>query len=378
MIEILQKNRILNLESKKKYMKYLVVIVLLMSSLGFSYGQKSKMEFEKKQHNFGAIKEEGGKVTYEFQFKNTGDAPLIINHVQASCGCTTPRWNKGPIIPGKTSSIKVAFDPRRRPGNFSKQIRVLNNSESPTIVLTIKGTVTPRVRPIQEVYRRPIGKMRVKTDHLPFTQVYNDQVKTDSLEFVNMDKEPLTLGIKRIPAHLKAKIVPEKIMPGKKGWIVVTYDGNTKNAFGFHMDRIYLTQNGEGNYQYSVGVSATIMENFTKLTAKERKNAPIVDYNQKVYDFGEITEGDRIEHIFKISNKGKRNLIIRNIRTTCGCTVAKPGKEVLAPGEKTELKVSFNSRGKIGRQSKPITILTNDPQNPMTSIRLMGVVKRKS
>ncbi|MCL3778793.1 DUF1573 domain-containing protein [Prolixibacteraceae bacterium JC049] len=359
-------------------MRQFATIALLLFIVSFSYGQQAKMQFEKKVHDFGTIKEEAGRATYEFKFKNTGNAPLIINHVQASCGCTTPGWDKAPIIPGKNSVIKVTFDPRNRPGNFSKQIRVLNNSESPTIILTIKGTVTPRERPIEEVYRRPIGKMRVKTDHLSFTQVYNDQIKTDSLEVVNMDSTPLELGIKRIPSHLTAKLHPKKIMPGKKGWIVVTYDANKKNAYGFQMDRIYLTQNGEGNYQYSIGTSATIMENFTKLTASEKQNAPIVTYNQKVFDFGEILEGDRIEHVFKITNDGKRNLIIRNIRTTCGCTAARPNKDVLIPGETTELKVSFNSRGKIGRQSKPITIITNDPKNPMSSIRLMGVVKRKS
>jgi len=71
-----------------------------------------------------------------------------------------------------------------------------------------------------------------------------------------------------------------------------------------------------------------------------------------------------------LSNNGKSELIIRNIRSSCGCTAVAPSTKVIGPGESAPIKVTFNSRGKRGRQSKSITVITNDPKNPTSRLRV--------
>lgn len=100
--------------------------------------------FEKLLHDFGKIKEQDGTVTYSFKFTNTGNAPLVINRVHASCGCTTPTWTREPIMPGKTGTITAAYNPLNRPNAFLKTISVFTNADTKATVLSIKGDVIPR------------------------------------------------------------------------------------------------------------------------------------------------------------------------------------------------------------------------------------------
>lgn len=96
--------------------------------------------FETTEHDFGKVKE-GDKVTYDFKFTNTGEAPLLISQVKASCGCTTPEWPKNLVQPGESDKIKVAYDSKGREGEFSKGIAVTANTYPNTMTITISGVV---------------------------------------------------------------------------------------------------------------------------------------------------------------------------------------------------------------------------------------------
>jgi uncharacterized protein (DUF58 family) len=100
--------------------------------------------FQAKVHDFGTIKEEGGPVSCDFEFTNTGDKPLLIIDATASCGCTRPEFPSKPIKPGKKGKIKVTFSPIGRPGAFKKTVKVKTNGTARTITLRIEGTVVPK------------------------------------------------------------------------------------------------------------------------------------------------------------------------------------------------------------------------------------------
>jgi uncharacterized cupredoxin-like copper-binding protein len=101
---------------------------------------------------------------------------------------------------------------------------------------------------------------------------------------------------------------------------------------------------------------------------------PKVSTQQMAYNFGQVAQGEHVKHDFIITNVGGDLLKINNVRASCGCTAAKPEKDELAPGESTNIKVDFNSTGRKGRQTKIITVKTNDPDKPEIRFRLTGVV----
>ena len=101
---------------------------------------------------------------------------------------------------------------------------------------------------------------------------------------------------------------------------------------------------------------------------------PKLVLQQTSYDFGDIKQGEKVSHDFVLSNSGGDLLTISNVSASCGCTAAKPEKNELAPGESTNLTVSFNSSGRRGKQNKTIRIFSNDPQNPEMVLTITGVV----
>ena len=99
--------------------------------------------FETTDHDFGTINE-GQKVTHVYKIKNTGEAPLIIQSAQPSCGCTVPDWTKEPIPVGGSGFVKAEFDSSGKPGINNKTITVTANTWPKTATLRFKAMVTPK------------------------------------------------------------------------------------------------------------------------------------------------------------------------------------------------------------------------------------------
>lgn len=101
---------------------------------------------------------------------------------------------------------------------------------------------------------------------------------------------------------------------------------------------------------------------------------PKVSTQQMEYDFGQVPRGEHVKYNFIVTNVGGDILKINDVRASCGCTAAKPEKDNLAPGESTNIKVDFNSTGRSGKQTKIITVQTNDPDKPEIKFTLTGSV----
>ena len=359
-------------------MKYKVSFfaLLLFVILGFNAAAQNTtdMRFQTMEHDFGKIKEDGGSAVYNFNFANMGNVPLVISSVNASCGCTTPEWSKEPVLPGKSGFIKVAYNPLNRPGSFSKTVTVVANIPGGSKILKISGDVTPKALTLEQQYPIEVGKLRMLNNNLSFVRIKNNEVKTDSLKFINTSDSTVNIAFKGVMSHLTIKAVPAAVKPKGTGFFVVTYDGSKVPELGFQMSRVYLVFNGKENYNYGVNVSATVEEDFSKLSQAELQNAPVIDYNQRVFEFGEIPEGQKVEYSFIILNKGKSDLQIRSVKASCGCTAANPTTKVIKPGANTDLKVTFDSKGKVGLQNKTITIISNDPNQSTTILRISGNV----
>ena len=356
----------------------ILLFVLFFSITAFINAQTKdpKITFTEETFDFGTINEEKGSVTKEFSFTNTGGAPVIVQGVKASCGCTTPDWTKDPVLPGKKGVVKATYNPQNRPGPFNKSITVTSNAENNIVVLTIKGTVTPKPRTLEDDYPTQMSGLRLKSNHIALIKVFTTEVKTDSLQVINTSNEDLKLSFEKVPNHITIKAVPEVIKPNGKGKIVATYDGSKQTDWGFVMNRINLIINGKSDPNNVISVSASIEEDFTKLTPEQRANAPKADFETKEFNFNTIKEGDLANFDFKLTNNGKSDLLIRKVKASCGCTAVTPSETTIKPGQSTAIKTIFNSAGKPGKQNKNITVITNDPNNTTITLRITGDVEK--
>ena len=102
-----------------------------------------------------------------------------------------------------------------------------------------------------------------------------------------------------------------------------------------------------------VNIPATAEEGLDKNSLPEMK------FEEDVFDFGTITQGEKVTHDFKFKNTGNKNLIIANASADCGCTVAEVPKKPVPSGEGNIIRVSFDSDGKHGMVTKEISIMSN-------------------
>ncbi|HLG28986.1 MAG TPA: DUF1573 domain-containing protein, partial [Candidatus Brocadiales bacterium] len=102
--------------------------------------------------------------------------------------------------------------------------------------------------------------------------------------------------------------------------------------------------------------------------------APSIVFENPNHDFGIIYAGDKVEHLFKFENHGKGNLVIKQVKTSCGCTAAASTKENIPPGGSSEIKAIFNPGQDPGKIKKEITVTTNDPVTPLVKLSIAGNV----
>jgi len=123
--------------------------------------------------------------------------------------------------------------------------------------------------------------------------------------------------------------------------------------------------------------SAPTKDDATKADAKSAAKGIVsptgpttaMNFGESSFDFGTIDEGEKVSHVYKFENTGNEPLVISNAKGSCGCTVPKWPKNPIAPGESGEILVTFNSKGKTGKQTKRVTITANtDPAQTFLTI----------
>ena len=363
------------LNTMKRILLFSMILIFVVVSSINAQQKNALISFKKTVYDFGTIKEDVGLVTYNFEFVNSGKSPLVIQRVITSCDCTASEWTKEPLAPGAAGSIKVVYNPKGRPGPIDKAITVYSNAETPTVVLQIKGNVQEPPKKLEEIYTREIGDFRFRTNHLSFDRMLIDKIKIDTLEFISIAKEPVKIGcrISGLP-HLTVRFVPETLKPNEKGLMIVKFDAQKRNDWGFVIDRFYLTQNDKDIKDGLISISASIEENFSTLTEVQRTNAPKIEFAQTSYGFGQIDEGQLVEYDFVFTNTGKSDLVIRKIKASCGCTTVDPFDKLIKPGQTSTFKASFKTNGYSGRNSKSITVISNDPVLPTIVLRMTGII----
>ena len=102
-----------------------------------------------------------------------------------------------------------------------------------------------------------------------------------------------------------------------------------------------------------------------------------IEAEQRILDLGHVETDSKVHRSFVLYNKGGKHLRIGEVDTSCGCTVAKPSKTVIAPGDFTRLDVTLDTSIKLGSVRKKITVHSNDPHRLTLDLFLVGLVTPK-
>ncbi|MCS6917505.1 MAG: DUF1573 domain-containing protein [Chitinophagales bacterium] len=126
------------------------------------------------------------------------------------------------------------------------------------------------------------------------------------------------------------------------------------------------------------GASARLVSK-GQVTAEQLEAMPktSIHFDQLRHDFGEIIEGQKVKHSFSFVNTGTAPLVIASATGSCGCTVPTFSKEPIPPGGTGRIDVEFDSSGRVGKNSKTVTVNANTDPNP-TVLFILADVKPRS
>ena len=93
------------------------------------------------------------------------------------------------------------------------------------------------------------------------------------------------------------------------------------------------------------------------------KGSPVIAFDETEFNFGTVIQGEKVIHNFTFENTGDGNLIISNVKASCGCTVPKWTKEPIKPGKKGNIEIKFDSSNRDGKQTKTAKVYSNTSPN---------------
>lgn len=350
----------------KKAILFVSIVSLFLSAC---QQDKTSIRFENKSVDLGTVDKNAGWVEYTFHYKNVGERTVRLDSAIADKDVYLTGWAPEPVFRDKEGEIMVRINPRNLNDEFQKNVRVVTSDpENPEIMLSVKGTAISK--PQDKEYRYRLGNLQFKSYFVNFQQIPHLQKMTDTLYVKNNWDRKLTFEVGEKPEFVTAKVVPNELEPGAKGIITVTMDASKTDRYGNINERLELVTNDVQAPNKNIKFRAMVIEDFSSLTPEELAKAPKIVFNKTKHDFGKIGNNVKVTYDFNFKNEGKQDLVIRNIKSSCGCTAAQLKDKTLSPGESNAIEVTFNSKGRRGRQHKTVTVTTNDPKNPIVRLNI--------
>ncbi len=327
-------------------------------------------------HNFGAFNEEMGPVSATFRFVNTGDEPVGIVAARASCGCTAPKYSREGIAPGDTATITVTYDPAGRPGRFSKYVAVDLSFVDSRQKLIVEGTVVGTPASLSQQY--PVecaGAMRLARNAALMGNITKGELKTFFLKAYNGGTDSIAPVVSGAPSYITVNVAPEKVGPGEQCSFIFYFDSSKCPEYGLVRDTVQVSAAPDAGCQ--LPVTAIVAEDFTKMSEKARAKAPVLKIDADRLDFGTFKTGDsRLSRTMTIENTGHSVLELRRVYTIAQGVQVACDKTRIKPGHKAEVTVTVDPSALTGTVlNARISIIANDPLNPVQTFRAVGEVR---
>ncbi|MBL6668575.1 MAG: DUF1573 domain-containing protein [Flavobacteriaceae bacterium] len=116
---------------------------------------------------------------------------------------------------------------------------------------------------------------------------------------------------------------------------------------------------------------------FLSLYQVYAQTGPEITFESETIDYGEVAQNSDGSRVFKFTNTGDAPLVIKNAKSSCGCTVPKKPEGPIAPGESGEIVVRYDTKNRVGQFRKTITLTTNIENQPMVALKIKGNVLPK-
>jgi hypothetical protein len=336
-------------------------------------------------YDFGTIGENDGFAEHTFKFKNTGDAPLTLTHVQTSCGCTKPEWTQSPVEPGQEGIIIITFSPKGRIGNFNKSATVYTNENDgyKRHKLTITGIVVEKPSDPYATYRDTIGGVGIEAKDLTFKNFNPKKTNRENMHIKNYNTETVYFSWENVPDYI-AVTCPESLKADWPGKISIVIDGaKTSEKRGRVKDSFrWIVKNQEGKVLGNENITTTVnyVDDFSSLSPLQSVNAAHLDIKNSQLQFENIKRGflgfgGTASEEFILTNTGKSDLTLYSVSSDDNrIHLPELNGKILNAGESLTVKVTIKAKEVLDSSiDNDIFIVCNDPRGPVRLIKVTAV-----
>lgn len=160
----------------------------------------------------------------------------------------------------------------------------------------------------------------------------------------------------------------KELKPGESTTIKVTF--NSKGRKGAQIKTVRVITNDPEKSDINFVIRCNILVD----QSNSQSSGALLFLPENQFNFGQVKEGTTVSHTFELVNKGSDILEIKDVKTSCGCTAALVSSSTLKPGEKGTLKVDLDTKGRQGKMSRTVSIVSNDSKQSTKVITIYAEV----
>ncbi len=337
---------------------------------------KGALFFERTFISVGPLEDKAEPVEVVFKYKNIGKGSVTISNIKTDCNCSQPSWDKKPIAFNQSGEFVIKFYTTGLSGNQTKTITVFCDGEPNVYYLKFSAYVNDVNARMAKTYPAKQGNILFDSYEIKFPKITPDKVDSAQHSMFNPTKKDIKIFKVEAPKHITVINSKDIIQPNTAVGFKFIYNAKVANDYGLRLDEIIVHTDDSLVPDKKFLVRATIVEDFEKLTPKEKANPPVFFAITPVVDLGIVNIQTTHNATFTVTNKGKTPLYIRKISSSCGCATtdfdySKPIKK----GKKVNILVKYNTNYDIGNVEKQISLITNTPaQTSQTLILKANIV----
>lgn len=303
-------------------------------------------------------------VTATYTFRNRDTTPLVIQDVDAGCGCLAPTWTTTPVPKGGEGTISVTYDARQL-GTFDRIILVRTNASDTPVRLRMKGVVgTSTRRTLSDLYPQRIGDIALSTTYVEFADVARGDSATARIDLLNDSKEVYTPQLMHLPPYITARFVPEMVARGRRGRIDLTLHSDRLTDTGLSQTTVYLARHAGDKigHDNELTLASVLLPDTTAMHAALLK--PDFRISATTLPLGRLGKKKKLTGRITLTNAGKGVLRLTSIQAFDQALEVSLPKRELAPGESITMQITLLARylGTV-RSTPRVLLITNDPRH---------------
>lgn len=300
-------------------------------------------------------------ITVELR-NNTAQA-VTIKGVDTGCGCTVAEYDRGQIMPGTTTKVKLNFDAKQL-GHFVRLVRIIDSGDTTPAEINVRGQVVTKLINYSGDYPCKLGELFSDVDNIEFDDVNKGQRMIHEINIMNPTGQNVQPTALRLPPYLEVKTYPEVIGPKQKGIMYVTLKSRDLRDYGLTQTSFYLAKSpaDKVTQDKEISVTAVLLPPAVALDAPSRQNAPKIVLSAEEIDMTILAKKAKAKGEIEITNSGSSTLEISKMQLFTSGLEVQLGKATLQPGETTRLKVTARAKEINKTKRRPrILMITNDP-----------------